>query len=930
MMNECVQICIYKRIQMAALKYRYIKDNRITTILLSAAAVFLICFAGSETVHAEQSLPEKGVPLMQSFTPMDYGHKGKIWDIDSAPNGIVYLASDKGLLEYDGLSWNHYIGSDGITRSVEVVSDSVIFTGSDRDFGVWHKNNYQDFEYTSLYPFKEDLNTINEEFWGTHNLNSSVFFVSSKNVYVYKDENLTKVPAPGRISKSFVVDGSLYFADETGGIFQFTDLASKLLFRLDDPGDIEIVSIYKQDDVHIIVTQNAGLIRYRNDEPETLNNSLSNTLKAANVFSFERISETHLVFGTILRGLYITDLEGNIIHYIDKNKGLLNNTILSIHYSRLGKLWYGMDYGISFLDLGNEFSFFYDHQGEFGTGQSAVLKDEIFYLGTNQGLYRIDWEDLNDRTAFNEFELISGTEGQVWTLQVIDGELLIGHDRGLFILRNGNAETVNNELGVWTLEPYNGYLMAGTYNGISIYQKIDNNWEYLKQMELIFGSCNQVLVEGDNTLWVNIPNFGVIRAALNQELYPVNRAIFESETFGSPDHYLQRNEDTVEVRTATNRFGYVQSSKSFEASPLEATKPRIRDLLPGGIQPVQLNETYEFYPVYNGFALRNLDLADEQRGHDPELTLRTVQAFNNDRRAEFYNGAEVPYPLNNLSLTAIVPNHDHVTYQYRIEGNGNWSAWSSENQFELVGLAHGDYSIMIRARVDGGMKLSETVNIRIRTPWHQTIYAYLGYVLIIALMFYLIYRWQKRSLIKLEQDLLTEQKNSLKEQEEKHRQQLREIEKRNMKIEHEQLKSKLKSKTLELATKAKENQEKNQLLQTLKEKVKQLEQHPESLKTRSAEMLKVINSYIESDDNTFELQMDEIHQEFIHKLKEDFPELTSNDLRLCAYIRMGFNSKETADLLNIKPSSIYISRSRLRKKLNLATDDDLYGYLNSI
>lgn len=53
-------------------------------------------------------------------------------------------------------------------------------------------------------------------------------------------------------------------------------------------------------------------------------------------------------------------------------------------------------------------------------------------------------------------------------------------------------------------------------------------------------------------------------------------------------------------------------------------------------------------------------------------------------------------------------------------------------------------------------------------------------------------------------------------------------------------------------------------------------------------------------------------------------------MRLCAYIKIGFDSKEIADLLNIKPSSVYISRSRLRKKLNIETDEDLHSYLNSI
>ena len=76
--------------------------------------------------------------------------------------------------------------------------------------------------------------------------------------------------------------------------------------------------------------------------------------------------------------------------------------------------------------------------------------------------------------------------------------------------------------------------------------------------------------------------------------------------------------------------------------------------------------------------------------------------------------------------------------------------------------------------------------------------------------------------------------------------------------------------------------------------------------------------------------MDDLHQEYIHKLEEKFPNLSRNDLRMCAYIKIGMDTKEIANILNVKPSSAYISRSRLRKKLNLDVEEDLFKFLNSI
>jgi len=91
-----------------------------------------------------------------------------------------------------------------------------------------------------------------------------------------------------------------------------------------------------------------------------------------------------------------------------------------------------------------------------------------------------------------------------------------------------------------------------------------------------------------------------------------------------------------------------------------------------------------------------------------------------------------------------------------------------------------------------------------------------------------------------------------------------------------------------------------------------------------------LDSYLDIEDKTFEIQMDELHQEFFKKLKEQHPSLSNNDLRLCAYLKIGLSTKEIAEILNILPSSAFITRSRLRKKLNLAVDEDFHTFFNAL
>jgi len=842
---------------------------------------------------------------------------------------MVYMAADKGLLEYDGKTWNSFKGSNGFTRSVLVVNDSLIYTGSDYDFGVWKKNKFQGFDYSSLYPFQEVVQEISEEFWDVYQLGEAFIFVSFQNIYIYQNEQLVKTAAPSRVTGSFQINGTLYLADEENGLYVFNDYSLQQVFDYPDNLHLEIAGIYENENGLMVVTRNRGLYQFVSGRLSRLENDLSDNLETAKVFSFEQIGEKHLAFGTVLKGLYIADFEGKIIHRINRHKGLPSNTVLALHYSRSGKLWLGMDYGVSSLDLQNNYTWFFDYRGDFGTGYTALLKNADFYLGTNQGLYRSEWEGLNNNLEFFKVQIIPETEGQVWTLENVDNTVFMGHDKGLFVVNENSVEKINGQEGVWTILPYKDFLLTGNYNGISIYQKKGNQWSYLKKMELILGSCNQLLIEKENILWVNIPNFGLIRAVLNEDLNPAERIIFPEVDFEGNDVFLFKNEDGIQVLTDKFQYTFNATEKEFLQVPQSRETPGLKGVLPGIYKSVILNSNYEFYPVYNGFALKYLQINEFSEPQDYTLTIRKIETFRNREEKSISPGAEVPFSFNNFRIECIVPNQENVLYQYKLNDETEWSDWIPDNTFDFVGLSPGEHEIRFRASVQGEMTGEQSVLLNITPPLYRTWYAYLFYVFLILSIVFVIRARHKKALKKQKHKMLLKEQNALRKQAEKHRQKLQQIEQERLQAEYDQLKQQLKSKTIELATKARDNEEKNRLILSLKETCEKAQKNPSITKLKLAEMSRTLDSYLNVEDNTFEIQMDELHQDFFKKLKEKFPELSSNDLRLCAYLKIGLSSKEIAEILNIQPSSSYISRSRLRKKLNLNTDEDLYTFLNT-
>lgn len=80
----------------------------------------------------------------------------------------------------------------------------------------------------------------------------------------------------------------------------------------------------------------------------------------------------------------------------------------------------------------------------------------------------------------------------------------------------------------------------------------------------------------------------------------------------------------------------------------------------------------------------------------------------------------------------------------------------------------------------------------------------------------------------------------------------------------------------------------------------------------------------------FNLKIEKMHKDFMGRIAQLYPDLSSNDIRLAVLLRLGISTKEIATLLNISPKSVEINRYRLRKKLGLDRGANLTQFINNI
>jgi DNA-binding CsgD family transcriptional regulator len=150
-------------------------------------------------------------------------------------------------------------------------------------------------------------------------------------------------------------------------------------------------------------------------------------------------------------------------------------------------------------------------------------------------------------------------------------------------------------------------------------------------------------------------------------------------------------------------------------------------------------------------------------------------------------------------------------------------------------------------------------------------------------------------------------------------------------IRNEKLEAEIQFKNQKLAATTMHLVQKNEMLVTISETLRQvLEQSTSAaVKKDLRQVLNLLNfdQKLDEDWEQFAQYFDQVHVNFLGRVREKFPKLSQNDYKLCAYLRMNLSTKEIASLMNISVRGVEASRYRLRKRLDLPNETNLNEFI---
>lgn len=274
-------------------------------------------------------------------------------------------------------------------------------------------------------------------------------------------------------------------------------------------------------------------------------------------------------------------------------------------------------------------------------------------------------------------------------------------------------------------------------------------------------------------------------------------------------------------------------------------------------------------------------------------------------------------------------NPESVEYSFKLAGlNNDWSAWSSSSSVEFALLPEGEYVFSVKARNSMGVESNiDELPFTVRPPWYRSIFAIIGYfILFIILALFAAWVFIKRIEISRRKERLKHLK-AYRQKERDYIQQVSQSEKKIIHLKNEKLKSEVIHRDKELANQTMDLIRKNKFLAKIKEELLKIKtsSNDELLKEKISSLIVKIDKDIDHNKQweVFETAFDDVHEDFLNRLKVRFPTLTPKELRLCAYLRMNISTKEIAPLMNISIRGVEICRYRVRKKLNIDRDTNL-------
>lgn len=736
-----------------------------------------------------------GYPVIHRYGPVDYGRNPNNLAIVQAASGLIYVANQEGLLEFDAVTWRLIpLPGRRTPTSLSLDASNRVMIGASGDIGYLGLDSLYRPIFSSFLPEQSLERNRFESVSRIWKAGASSFFTTPSRLYeAVRDTVLTHIPA-APIQVTFSNEDTLFVSLWGRGLTRlaggrFVAVSSGSRFAREEL----VHTTALNDSTALLITAAGGYFTYHRNRIAAWDSVSVASLKGKKVHSSYLMKDGVLALGLENGGLALVSPK-KAARFLTYQDGIPFGAINGITEDNRGRLWLATEDGIAQVGLHASVSTPPASSGLSGEISAIVETPTGLYVGTGRGLF---YSNSAVGDAPKQFLPVAGLDAPVQSMLFINNNLLVGSGDEILVLPHERPipqYVINLGFPIRTLlmsSTRENVIYAGHAGGLNelLFNPSTGRWSIgpRKQNDLthVVGLAESLGGE----LWASLAPSGVAKIALPeadslfgqitiyderaglpigliQPLRIGERMIFaaRSGTFSyqsETNHFVPGNSLGLTAGTDVSDINYITETPDkriwlFTSKfagvipPEEGTGRRLevietlQQLSEARIAQIVCDSRSIGCWIGTDKGLFRYAASARENFLDPSPTL--IRSIETPFRTLFGGGTtegaappvfELDIDENSLFFVFATPYFEEIAdvrHQFRLVGlSPEWSDWTMNSSARFSGLQEGSYAFEVRAMSGTGrVGPISTALVIIHPPWYRSLWAFALYAILFA------------------------------------------------------------------------------------------------------------------------------------------------------------------------------------------------------
>ncbi len=503
----------------------------------------LLCIFLTFPNYAQTSMPaaderwrEAGLPYIRMYGANEYNSDPQNWDIVQDRRGVIYVANNSGVLEYDGVSWRQIIPGTRMTvTTLNMDKNGRIWVGAGREFGYLAPDSVGSLKHISLLGRIPLQDREREYGWGVAVTSQGVYFDTENVLFRWSGRSSAlKVWRPEtKFDLTYVVGDELHIPQTGVGLMRMEGDSLRLM-----SGGERFAHMLIRDLIPLSDSRKASADRDNPHQSEGHTNANNNdrmrkrfliATSANGLFVYDGVdfypfkteadafllqnrlscgavlADGRYALGTLHGGIAIINEQGKLQLILNKATGLPDNTVKQAYLDTQGGLWLALNMGLARIELASPITLHSEASGLQSGVEGVQRHNGKVYATTADGIYTM--EQSSWRGGPPAFQPVTGVKAHCRKLLSADSQLLVTTDKGICQIEN-NQSKPNKKFD--TKEPLSllrsrydqNRLYVGFRHGFGVMQSRDGRWIFAGYVPGIYEIIEGIAEDGPDSLWL--------------------------------------------------------------------------------------------------------------------------------------------------------------------------------------------------------------------------------------------------------------------------------------------------------------------------------------------------------------------------------------------------------------------------------------------